>query len=501
MKKKRIITILLVFMLTVSMFLPSLTVGAVGNDTNYSDVLDDLKKDPNFTEADYPSSKNISTKAITLIQIAESENGELFLYTYQPLNGTVDITASKINMALGYNSESYKPYDLKCVSTNGVFNKYVVQDFSIPNYTERYYKISGIFRPWNNVLDADAEGDTVYDYKVEEVAQTWCCYQNDSGELQYAMEKLDVVEITPTLNDTIYVYAGTTIGKLFGYTRDVYGWYIAFNVENYDVDKLISAEITYKKVDYVKTVTESKYIFGALSNVTESVVYKKSDDHSVTASSPDSLWIDVPCKLVGKSTTLAGKGLFPKTYTFNEIMKAQDFISDAEDQGLDINDDTRSKLESSELVFVFATTDHSELIQRSFNDTLGYETGVTTTTGGSIIKEVTFLSLKFLSKGTVYNLGAVADITTADDNPGMTGSGSAIDDLFDNKSDGIWEQIKKVLAVVFLLLLLLVLFNLVPILSPIITTVVKLVVQGFELVIGSLWHLISLPFKKSKRKK
>ena len=50
--------------------------------TNYSNVLDDLKEDSAFNLKDYPAI--IFDYNLNVIQIAESTDGELFVYVYQP---------------------------------------------------------------------------------------------------------------------------------------------------------------------------------------------------------------------------------------------------------------------------------------------------------------------------------------------------------------------------------------------------------------------------------
>ena len=48
----------------------------------YSEVLDDLKKDASFQESNYP--ERPTDYSLNIIQIAESVNKELFVYVYQP---------------------------------------------------------------------------------------------------------------------------------------------------------------------------------------------------------------------------------------------------------------------------------------------------------------------------------------------------------------------------------------------------------------------------------
>ncbi len=52
------------------------------SEKEYTNVLDDLQQDGNFNEHDYLI--NEKDYSISVIQIAESTDGELFVYTYQP---------------------------------------------------------------------------------------------------------------------------------------------------------------------------------------------------------------------------------------------------------------------------------------------------------------------------------------------------------------------------------------------------------------------------------
>ena len=58
-------------------------------EASYSDVLDDLSKDESFSTTNYPFDSD--DYSLSLIQIAESEDGELFVYVYQP-SGKVKVS-------------------------------------------------------------------------------------------------------------------------------------------------------------------------------------------------------------------------------------------------------------------------------------------------------------------------------------------------------------------------------------------------------------------------
>lgn len=87
-----------------------------------TDVLEDLKKDEKFDAKDYPA--RMGDYSISVIQIAESTAGELFLYTYQPSQRTKYLEATQINMSLNQTADGTRLYELKLINVNGVFCKY-----------------------------------------------------------------------------------------------------------------------------------------------------------------------------------------------------------------------------------------------------------------------------------------------------------------------------------------------------------------------------------------
>ena len=95
-----------------------------------------------------------------MIQIAESEDKELFIYTYQPCARMNVLTATKVNMAAAKKVDSMKMYDLTLLSSEGVFCKYKVNDFTVLDKDVRYYNISSIYRNYIEGIDTDAVADS-----------------------------------------------------------------------------------------------------------------------------------------------------------------------------------------------------------------------------------------------------------------------------------------------------------------------------------------------------
>lgn len=129
----------------------------------YSNVLDDLRKDSNFNSENYPKitdSSNENYGTLSVIQIAESVDQELFVYVYQPSGESKNLKATSINISL---SRSYtinvSNYKLEYLNSNGVFYKYKVNGLTVKDDAARYYTIVSILRPFDSTIDEQASGD------------------------------------------------------------------------------------------------------------------------------------------------------------------------------------------------------------------------------------------------------------------------------------------------------------------------------------------------------
>ncbi len=71
------------------------------NEKTASGVLEDLGKDASFSAANYPS--NAKDYSLSVMQLAESTDKELFVYVYQPSGDKVK--ASSINISTTINDD------------------------------------------------------------------------------------------------------------------------------------------------------------------------------------------------------------------------------------------------------------------------------------------------------------------------------------------------------------------------------------------------------------
>lgn len=411
LKRQSIVRSIIYGLLLLVIALTCVPIGALTlyADNEYSDVLQDLRKDNTFDIEDYPT--NATDYSINVIQIAESTNGELLIYTYQPSVNSM-IVASSINISTGINDNvQYRNYKLTQLSRNKQFVKYLVQDFAVKSDALRYYDIPSIFRVWQSDIDKPASGDNT----VQEVPYT-------IAKLYTASTVQGVVSYTCTTTEVIVVS-----DKYVGFVRYDNGFklyqgscdshYIAFSTD-IPIEQLYEADVSYISKLYTSSTS---LVLG------ERVTYQDPVSHDTTLQYTD------------KASNSAG--LWGTTYTWNRIESVSDFLSNE-----NVNDDTKSLLIGKSWILRFCETPYSH----------NSGTGGTSYKEGTAIEEVTILRLKFETQGVVYNLGVV-------DNKQ---SGSLIPD---NKPDNWWERLLWILLAIVLVIVL------IPLLPTILRALVVLI--------------------------
>lgn len=205
----------------------------------YTDVLEDLQKDETFDAAKYVANDN--DNSLQVIQIAESAAGELFIYVYQPSARARDLRASSIYISK-YDKANHEPeyieYDLSFCNLNGVFYKYVVNDFTISNEATRFYDILRIHRPWDNNLDGEPGGDNTGDYQVYSVAKMFVATTFE-GQTIYTCLKQDVMELTFKYVGFVEYFSGSFIEQFYTDSH-----YIAFDTDR-PIDRILDIEVSF----------------------------------------------------------------------------------------------------------------------------------------------------------------------------------------------------------------------------------------------------------------
>ena len=240
---KRLHNIAAVLLALIFLNLTAVISGVGGNAyaaESVSNVLDDLRKDTAFNFADYP--ENPQDYSLKVIQIAESTDGELLIYVYQPSGTRKNLRASTINIAREPDNSddlNFTPYSLRLQSANGVFFKYKVLNFKISPAVVRFYNISNILRPFDEAID---HGNGNISEIPNRVAQFWTA-QTIDGNVKYTLDTTEVIEITQKVVGYCYYDDGLNLGwgAMEGATK---AYFVAFDT-NRPIEKLISADLTF----------------------------------------------------------------------------------------------------------------------------------------------------------------------------------------------------------------------------------------------------------------
>lgn len=446
-KNKKIISIVLLLSLMLTFFLP-LTASAE-ESTEYSDVLEDLGKDESFNANDYPS--NATDYSVNLIQVAEGENGELFVYVYQPSDSALDLTASYINMSTKHYediTQNYKLYSLTLVNSNGVFDKYIVNDFTVSSDTYRYYNIATIYRSYSPQADGSSlpgGGDTL-GHKGYAVGKFIVAY-GKGNDVTYEAKKIDVVEVEIVSAGIVRYSEGYLLKQEYCDSH-----FVAFKVNNYDVKDVFDATITYTICDY-------SYSVGA------------GLDGTPTIRNEETLTVDITEYEKGESS---GDGILGYDYEWPRIQTYAEFnsmLEEFENEKIVYEDE---EIASSEFVFSFLETDYS------------VSTGVGTSTFISKrVTDVGILRLHFATDTGVYNLGAVSDLVSDDGEPDVE---IGADNNFENAMEDFFGDS---FSFIFLLILLLFILVLAIYLKPLFRAIGK----GFKEIFSMIWSVITMPFQ------
>ena len=304
---KRIVSLLLAFIAYLGMGFPH-TLAYADEQTSYTSVMEDLEKDISFDKGEYPAIAE--DYSLQVIQIAESVNDELFVYVYQPSDAVKELTATSIRLATpvaGIDSE-WRDYDLRLLSTEGVFDKYIVEGFQVKSDIVRYYDITAIHREFDE--DIDDEADENYEQTINEVVyevgQKWTAITSN-GVVTYSVVATEVITITD---------------KIVGYIRYPNGYslaptscdshFVAFSTDK-KIEKLYEADISYVWTSY------------------ESVTATGIGTNTGITGGPEKDMVSLNVEDTGEND---GNGLFGKKYTWKRIESVSNFITN---EGEDLN--------------------------------------------------------------------------------------------------------------------------------------------------------------------
>lgn len=456
--KKTTIAILLTIVSLITIFTSPLTASA-STVQAYSSALDDLSRDSNFNAEDYPDKP--TDYSLQVIQIGEGAGGELFIYVYQPSHNTKDLKAKFINMSLQNHlakEPEYKLYSLTWLNSNGVFDKYLVNDFTVSNDLKRYYNIATIYRPYDSSLgDAKAEAlDDTNTYMGYEVGYCYGTqYYNDT--LIYESVKVQVVDVEIVEVGSIRF----TEGFHLYVDKSCEAHFMAFKVNNFDVTDVYDATVTY-------TTYDNGYTDGKENEKN----YQKHEKK-------------ITCKDVGQNNPT---GLFGYQYSWDRIQTIDEFktmITNTKDEDIFFDKDA---LGSAQFVFMFLETQY--LYTGGYlEDHIYYPLNIISTR----VTDEGILSLHFATEKGAYNLGVVGDLVSDDGNPDFDvditdNIQNMIDDL-KKENDIVWQ---KFFALILLVIFILVISN---VFLPIVIPIIEIIIKAFGIVLGMLLEIITYPLR------
>lgn len=449
-----------------------------------TDILNDLYTDPEFDINEYPIIEN--DYRLQVVQLAESLQGELLLYVYQPCASVRKLYATSINMSLqdrGDKNATWDIYELELLSVYDVFAKYRVQDFELSTDEERFYNIASIFRIWEKDIDEGLE-QYVQNYITEvafSVAQCWTVYQ-DGDNVRYDMVTSEVITVTEQVINKVRVGVQNMPdwATVYMFTNAWAGadcFYLAFNTDR-PIDKLIEADITYNVSHYMPIVSDVADLF------TQQLLkaFGKETNRTLTNRKKT-------IRHTGMQTVNVSAFKKSHSYSFKDrIQSVTDFIEDEEAQTL--SESALRELVGKQWVLRF--------------DELAYEEklilGVPYYSENKL-ENATLLRLEFETDGQHYNLGVVdnkqstsiwkppakSDIKKPDDFNFFEYVWQCVVKLFQGKANVIETIVAVVALIVALFLLGVIIF--------ILRLILPFIIFGFKALFGGIAAL----FRKRKK--
>lgn len=415
----------------------------------YTTALEDLTRDENFNTAKYVD--DAGKYSLQVIQIAESADGELFVYTYQPCQKSRYLVATSLNMSLSENVDSTQIYDLSLLNVSGVLCKYLVHGVTVQSADEtRYYNITGIYRAWDKDIDDDTGNDNEINEVVYSVGQLWTVTNHSDG-FRY---DVDCVEFITVIDKYVgYLrYKDGASGILVVIKEFTDSHYVAFSTDK-RINKLFEVDITFVRqsvmVKTSPTLPSEKFYIG------EKIIERKTlfYDEKEVETTPEG-WV---------------KG---NVYKWNRIETVKDFKNNPENK---FEDFALTQLENKQWVLRFYESDYTYSDGKYFDEIRSVE-----------VSDVTILRLKFDMNGEIYNLGVVDNKQTGGNRPSNTQEKSFWELFMDfcKWLESITGVSYIIWAIVFIAIPCGVIYGVLSIFFPILRDI-----------LGWVWFVITSPFR------
>lgn len=391
-KFKRYILCSLALLLSMLYLLPICKI-ANAESIVYTNVLEDLRQDSNFSLDDYPV--NNYDYSLQLIQVSESINSELFVYIYQPCLANDDLLATSINISLTIDDEElgteldYKNYKLTLLNSSGTLYKYVVKDLIISSDLIRYYEISTIFRKWKVSYDngLPKHNDNSIDEVAFDVGLRYTFKTDTTGNVTHSATAIDLIEITSRYDSFYRFTNGSTL------LPDAHDSFFTAFATDMPMDKLLEAQVEFVTYTYHKqksnlpnqgTVDEQGYTYENGDDVRHNLVLSSDENQEIT---------------VGY--------IFKTTYTNAQIETVESFRTRE-----NLSETTLTNLIGKQWVLNYYSAEYS-----TWADSVGVSV-IAEHESGTKVKELTILRLKFRVDQTTYNLGVIDNKQTGSDSVG-----------------------------------------------------------------------------------
>ena len=359
---KKVTLLLLLVLAAMAVVGSGVPAALAANETIYTSVLTDLQQDKTFDVNDYPA--KLEDYSLSVIQIAESSAGELFVYVYAPQGEKVVASEIRISTELDDNFAP-KDYKLMRLSASGTLAKYIVVNFRVKYDAERYYSIIQIARPWNKAFgDKTPEGNNTASTTAYAVEKLFTAKTTEK-DVTYTEEHADAVEITSKYIGQAYYLND---GNVF-----VSDWTVSHVVifsTNVRIDKIFDIDVTFDLYHCTGIVSEPwKY---SVSRKFVETISKTIYSDDTDSNNPVSHW-----------------WVKRKKFTWNSIQSTNEFAKE-----FDTDEETTALLQKEQWVLRVHTSDFHYTATGNYGD--WYET-----------REITLLRIHYIANGNVYNLGVV----------------------------------------------------------------------------------------------
>ena len=399
----------------------------------YSNVLDDLSKDPSFNPADYPAIAD--DYSLQVIQIAESEDGSIFLYVYKPSGDLTDFKATKVRMSDTGTAVGLRDCDLILVDSVGVFQKYKIEGIIRNNEFVRKYFLVSIFRPFNSDYGDVVSDDSVGVLKSFPVEIVFTAITDYDGVVSYSAEYSDdVIQFKSLCSGEIY-YSH----EFMSFAAGVESHYYAFST-NKPIDSILSVYLDYS---YHYTYDDRRQIIAVTEEYddTRNVVIEKGD------------LLKIP----------TGNHVFFTDYEYERIQSTRAFLKN---EGTDLTDQAKESIGAQDWIIRFAETTY---VYESYPYYV-VDTDITS---------ISLFRLTYQYKGKTYDVGVVADVIAPDEQT----------DGYGNFEKQEWWQ-KIMMGIMFIIFILLCVF-----LSGPISVFLKFIFEGVMFLFSLLLKILLFPFK------